>query len=130
MKYFPVENFELRSPLAAAEIVRRLQGKTGPQTFRRKLIQAEPAHEYEGVVSEKEFTVSRCIRHRNSFLPVIRGELASGSAGGITWTVDSTPEANPNNRIGTVTIDGNVNRLKIGGQEFWIESVCAQKVQN
>lgn len=61
---------------------------------------------------------------------VIKGELASGSAGGISWTVDATPEANPNNRIGTVTISGNVNRLKIGGQEFWIESVCAQKVQN
>ena len=61
---------------------------------------------------------------------VIKGELVSGSAGGITWTVNSTPEANPNNRIGTVTINGDVNRLKIGGQEFWIESVCAQKVQN
>jgi hypothetical protein len=61
---------------------------------------------------------------------VIRGELESGSAGGISWTVDATPEANPNNRIGIVTIVGNVSSLKIGGQEFWIESVCAQKVQN
>lgn len=61
---------------------------------------------------------------------VIRGELASGSAGGISWTVNSTPEGNPSNRIGTVIINGIVNRLKIGGQEFWIQSVCAQKVNN
>lgn len=61
---------------------------------------------------------------------VIRGELASGSAGGVSWTVDSTPEANPSNRFGTVTINGNVTNLKIGGQEFWIESVCARKTIN
>jgi hypothetical protein len=61
---------------------------------------------------------------------VIRGELASGSTGGISWTVDSTPEGNPSNRIGTVTIIGDVSHLKIGGQEFWIQSVCAQKVNN
>jgi hypothetical protein len=60
---------------------------------------------------------------------VIRGELASGSGGGVSWTVNSTPEpGNPNNRIGTVTITGNTTRLKIGGQEFWIESVCAKKM--
>lgn len=62
---------------------------------------------------------------------VIPGELASGSGGGVSWTVNSSPEpGNPHNRIGTVTINGNTTRLKIGGQEFWIESVCAKKVGN
>jgi hypothetical protein len=60
--------------------------------------------------------------------PVVRGELSSGSAAGVNWTVSDTPEpANPNNRFGTVTLNGSVSNLKIGGQEFWIQSVCAQQ---
>lgn len=64
-------------------------------------------------------------------ITVIRGELANGSGSGVSWTVNSTPEpGNPHNRIGTVTITGNVTSLKIGGQELWIESVCAKKVSS
>ena len=60
--------------------------------------------------------------------PIIRGALVSGSAAGLTWTVTDTPEpANPVNRLGTLIINGNIETLKIGGQEFWIDSVCAQK---
>jgi hypothetical protein len=60
--------------------------------------------------------------------PVIRGQLASGNAGAVTWTVIDAPEpSNPNNRTGTVTLNGDVTNLKIGGQEFWIQSVCARK---
>jgi hypothetical protein len=58
---------------------------------------------------------------------VLIGELASGSTSGVTWTVTDTPEpSNPHNRVGTLTINGDVERLKIGGQEFWIDSVCAE----
>lgn len=60
--------------------------------------------------------------------PVIQGELASGSAPGVSWTVSDTPQpGNPANRLGTLTINGNIERLKIGGHEFWIDSVCAKK---
>ena len=60
--------------------------------------------------------------------PIIYGQLASGSTGGVTWTVSDTPEpGNPNNRTGTVTINGDIQMLKIGGQEFWIDSVCAKE---
>jgi hypothetical protein len=59
---------------------------------------------------------------------VLIGELASGSTSGVSWTVTDSPEpTNPHNRVGTLTIDGDVERLKIGGQEFWIDSVCAEK---
>jgi hypothetical protein len=58
---------------------------------------------------------------------VLIGELASGSTSGVTWTVADSPEPNnPHNRVGTLTIDGDVEKLKIGGQEFWIDSVCAE----
>lgn len=60
--------------------------------------------------------------------PIIQGELASGSAPGVTWTVSDTPQPNnPANRLGTLKINGNIQMLKIGGQEFWIDSVCAKK---
>lgn len=60
--------------------------------------------------------------------PIIRGALVSGSAAGLTWTVTDAPEpTNPANRLGTFTINGNIDTLKIGGQEFWIDSVCARR---
>lgn len=59
--------------------------------------------------------------------PIVRGELASGSGGGVSWTVTAAAEANPANRVGTLTINGNVQSLMIGGQEFWIDEVCAKK---
>jgi hypothetical protein len=60
--------------------------------------------------------------------PIIQGELASGSAPGVTWSVSDSPQPNnPANRLGTLTINGNIQMVKIGGQEFWIESVCAKK---
>jgi hypothetical protein len=58
---------------------------------------------------------------------VLIGELASGSTSGVSWTVTDSPEPNnPHNRLGHLTINGDVERLKIGGQEFWIDSVCAE----
>ena len=58
---------------------------------------------------------------------VLIGELASGSTSGVSWTVTDSPEStNPHNRVGTLIINGDVEKLKIGGQEFWIDSVCAE----
>lgn len=56
--------------------------------------------------------------------PIIVGQLTSGSAPGLTWTVTETPTNG--NRIGKLTIEGKVKKLRIGGQEFWIDTICAK----
>jgi len=49
-------------------------------------------------------------------------------SGGITMTVTSTPTPrNPHNKTGKVVIDGPVERVRVGGQEFFIDDVCAKK---
>jgi hypothetical protein len=58
------------------------------------------------------------------------GEITSAPAGlgGASVTVTSTPVPPPiSGKRGTVTVKGPVVKsLLIGGQEFWIDSVCAQ----
>jgi hypothetical protein len=57
--------------------------------------------------------------------PIFAGELtaAPGSIGGVTFAVSSTPVAG--GKRGTVTLTGAVKDLRIGGQEFWIDNLCA-----
>jgi hypothetical protein len=58
------------------------------------------------------------------------GEITSAPAvlGGANVAVSSTPLPPPRSgKTGTVTITGNiVKSVRIGGQELWIDSVCAQ----
>ncbi|HEX4962490.1 MAG TPA: hypothetical protein VF173_16770 [Thermoanaerobaculia bacterium] len=57
------------------------------------------------------------------------GELTAAPAilGGVNVAVTSTPVPPPTlGKMGTVTLKGAVRTLRIGGQEFWIDSVCAQ----
>jgi hypothetical protein len=50
------------------------------------------------------------------------GELASGTVGGIPVTIVDTPITG--GRYGTGILSGNVQSLKLGGQEFWFDTVC------
>ena len=60
-------------------------------------------------------------------VPIFAGELskAPSSIGGVGVTVSTIPVAG--GKKGTVTLKGIVDRLRIGGQEFWIDNVCATK---
>lgn len=59
--------------------------------------------------------------------PVFAGDLTSAPAvlGGATVSVSATPGGGGTQ--GTVTITGAISRLRVGGQEFWIDSVCAME---
>jgi hypothetical protein len=57
------------------------------------------------------------------------GELTAAPAilGGVRVGVTSSPVPPPTlGKMGTVTLTGPIQTLRIGGQEFWIDSVCAQ----
>jgi len=62
--------------------------------------------------------------------PIYVGELRSAPAsiGGVSLVVntESFPPPSPNIR-GILTLRGEVKTLRIGGQEFWIDQVCAKK---
>gem|GEM_PF-3562754 len=58
-------------------------------------------------------------------VPVYAGELAGAPVliGGVSVVVTSAPV--PGGKTGTLVLTGPVQRLRIGGQEFWIDDVCA-----
>lgn len=59
--------------------------------------------------------------------PIFAGELsaAPNPIGGVNIAITSVPA--PGGKKGTVTLTGTVRTLQIGGQEFWIDNVCAKK---
>ena len=54
--------------------------------------------------------------------PITVGELSGGAGGGLTWTVISSPI--PGGRTGKLTVNGPLHSLVIGGQEFWVDTLC------
>ena len=63
--------------------------------------------------------------------PPHRGELIDAPTswpGGITMTVTSEPTPrNPHNKTGKVVIEGAVQRLRVGGEEFFVDDICARR---
>lgn len=53
---------------------------------------------------------------------VFVGELSGGAAPGLTWTVVDFPVTG--GREGKLTVDGTVKHLTLGGQEFWLDTLC------
>jgi hypothetical protein len=61
-------------------------------------------------------------------VPVYAGELAAAPSpiAGVNVAVTTVPLLPPiNGKTGTLELTGQVTTLRIGGQELWIDSVCA-----
>lgn len=75
-KYLPFEKYILISQLSAEEVRKRLADNIESQKkFSLSPFEKYRAKPYEGSISEKEFTIKRIINYRNSFLPVIKGQI-------------------------------------------------------
>lgn len=63
----------------------------------------------------------------NGSSPIYAGELSAVPTpiGGVNVSVSTTPVAGGTK--GTVKLSGTIDRLRIGGQEFWIDNVCAKQ---
>ena len=68
MKYLPFENFVLTTNLSVEEVRNRLANNIDA-----KINTLEP---YEGSIVNNTFKIQRVITYRNSFLPVITGEIS------------------------------------------------------
>ncbi len=76
-KYLPFENYILSTKLSATEIYKRLSNNIEPKrTFRFSPFNRNSTKPYEGEIYENTFSMSRIINYRNSFLPIIRGDIS------------------------------------------------------
>jgi hypothetical protein len=59
--------------------------------------------------------------------PIFAGELASAPnpIGGVNISISTTPATR--GKKGIVTLTGTIQKLKVGGQELWIDNVCARE---
>ena len=77
MLFIPFESLTITTSLTFSEVLCRLdEVVTTPKAFRRILpFGAPPAKPYEGTISGKTFKINRIIIGRNSFLPIIKGDI-------------------------------------------------------
>ncbi len=73
MKLLPFDNITLYSPYSPEEAISRLRAVVEPRrTFALFTTRQMP---YEGWIKGGEFEITRIIRYRNSFLPIITGNV-------------------------------------------------------
>jgi len=73
MKLIPYERLKIKTSLRAEEALQRLSEKVEPKRFFRMWRPDEKP--YQGEITGSTFKVTRIIRYRNSFLPIIKGEV-------------------------------------------------------
>ena len=78
IKYLPFENYILTTNLRTDEVCKRLSENIEPKNLS---IFSSPnrnsTKQYEGNISGNIFQISRIISYRNSFLPIIKGNISS-----------------------------------------------------
>jgi hypothetical protein len=75
----PYERFAIETTLSPEEVAQRLRDVTEPGRLLR--IRSERSKEFRGSVNDREFTITRIIRYRNSFLPAVRGRIEPAQDG-------------------------------------------------
>jgi hypothetical protein len=73
-KFLPYDNLVIRTELPAAELLLRLNNITEPGSPFRAFT-GKPNKKYYGIITDNTFVLTPIIRYRNSFLPLIKGEI-------------------------------------------------------
>jgi hypothetical protein len=77
-RYLPIENYVLTTQLSPQEVHNRIAANIEPKAgIRIFLIPRNASKPYEGQIYNNQFTISRIINYRNSFLPIIKGSIAT-----------------------------------------------------
>jgi hypothetical protein len=82
LKLLPFDRFEIRTALAPQAAVARIGGAVEPAKWYR-LPGRGDRKTFEGVVGEHQFEISHIIGYRNSFVPLMLGEVKPDGAGAI-----------------------------------------------
>ncbi len=73
MQLIPYERFTIKSTLSPERALQKLTNVVGPKPeFMQMRTDSKP---YEGTITETQFSIRRTINYRNSFLPMIQGEI-------------------------------------------------------
>lgn len=83
MKFLPYERLKIVTSLSREEILKRLENAIEPKRHFRLF--ASGTKPYQGSVEGSHFEVSRIIRYRNSFLPIIKGDVQSEISGSTVY---------------------------------------------
>lgn len=76
MKYLPAEYITYKTKLTATEVLQRLEDSIEPvKVLRLGLFNRSETKPYQGKVAGSTFNISRIITYRNSFLPMINGNI-------------------------------------------------------
>lgn len=80
MLLIPYEKLKIKSPLNATDVLKKLDDAIEPKRSFRKFW--DSSHKpYEGKIDGSQFITTRIIHYRNSFLPIIKGEVQSEISG-------------------------------------------------
>lgn len=81
--FIPFETLTITTSLTLSEVVSRLdEVVTPPKLFRINLpFGPPPTKPYEGTISGKRFKINRIIIGRNSFIPIIEGDIHTQNFG-------------------------------------------------
>lgn len=74
-QFLPFENYVINTNLSVDEVIERLS--LNVETRKTFLNFDSLTKQYQGEFTSKDFNISRIISYRNSFLPVILGEIKS-----------------------------------------------------
>ena len=73
MKFLPYERLKISTTLSREEVLKRLENAIEPKQFFRYF--GSGTKPYQGHVEGSQFEISRIIGYRNSFLPMIKGNV-------------------------------------------------------
>lgn len=71
----PFETLNITTSLTFSEVLERLDEILEPPKIFRLTLFKRPAKPYEGTINGNNFKIARIVNGRNSFLPVIQGEI-------------------------------------------------------
>ena len=78
MKLWPSDSFEIHTNLSRQETIEKVASFVEPKKWFRFFHEGKP---FQGKCSQEGFRITRIIRYRNSFLPIINGNYLNGSNG-------------------------------------------------
>jgi len=75
MNLLPYDKFEFKVTLPPWDVCRRLVENVSEETFWGELFSTSESKPFKGDVQEASFKIRRRIWYRNSFLPILHGEM-------------------------------------------------------
>jgi hypothetical protein len=81
MKFLPYERMKIHTALSSEEVLKRLDKVIEPERASYSRLFEANTKPYQGSIVGSHFEISRIIGYKNSFLPVIEGDVQTENSG-------------------------------------------------